>query len=125
MLPGRTREYISGLSDEELTQYVAVGIDAYDADAGDFARAEFARRKLDGDHLAEVTSKTRAEIAQARAKESAVAATPLDGVSRITGDTMRRTTNPATRPSIGRVAGTPESGTDLAINKIPRIRHRR
>ncbi|HZL34629.1 MAG TPA: hypothetical protein VFC78_04910 [Tepidisphaeraceae bacterium] len=63
---------------------MAVGTDAYDVDAVNFARDEFARRGLDPDHLAVVTSHTKEEIAEARTKESAFAAIPLDATSRLT-----------------------------------------
>jgi hypothetical protein len=47
MLRDQVKEYISRLSDQDLTDYIRTGTEAFDPEAVDFARQELERRNLD------------------------------------------------------------------------------
>src|SRR5690348_3381872 len=82
MLHEQTREFITSLSDEQLEQYVAVGMEAYEPDAVEFARAEFERRRLDPRRFAGAAEQAKAQIAEVKAQDAAIAVMPLDRLGR-------------------------------------------
>jgi len=82
MLHEQTREFITSLSDEQLAQYVAVGTEAYEPQAVEFAQEEFARRRLDTQRFVAVQEQAKAQIAEVKAQDAAIATMPLDRLSR-------------------------------------------
>ena len=78
MLYPETIEHIRGLGDEELAEYVATGVEMYEPEAVEFARAEFDRRQIDPALLARAQAGVVAirHAYWAQAERAAVA--PLD-----------------------------------------------
>ncbi|HEY2584841.1 MAG TPA: hypothetical protein VGI81_03630 [Tepidisphaeraceae bacterium] len=79
MLYEQTKSYIGSLSDAQLTEYLQVGTDAYEADAVSFAREEYRRRALD---LRILSDAMDAEAARDAAR-TASASQPLDRYEKV------------------------------------------
>jgi hypothetical protein len=75
MLDEQVREYVTKLGDLELIEYVASS--DYQPQAIEFAREEFARRKLDSQQLADLQTKAQANAKVRALEETEFAAEQL------------------------------------------------
>jgi len=77
MLREQTREFIQRLSDADLLAYVRTGVEAYEAEAVQFASDEFERRGLDENRVVELTAAVEQNERQDRENAAERALVPL------------------------------------------------
>jgi hypothetical protein len=77
MLREQVKEYISGLSDPDLVEYVQIGTGLYEPNAVSYAEQELDQRQIDPDRLAELLDEAQCRIAHKKAEAARQAAQPL------------------------------------------------
>ena len=78
MLTEPAKNYILSLSDEALGQYIMSGTDVYEPEAIEYAGAEFERRDLDPDLIAQLEQTISARLQQRADAVAEAASRPLD-----------------------------------------------
>jgi hypothetical protein len=77
MLHDRTRQYIRGLKDAELWEYIQAGTERYEPEAIAFAREQFEERKLDPEQIGRIEGEAKSRAAEEAADRTEAAARHL------------------------------------------------
>ena len=83
MLSQQTREYIQGLSDDNLSEYVAAGTTMYDPDAVAFAEETLSQRGLPAERISELAAASQVRLASRAAEIAEIQNRPLTATGRI------------------------------------------
>jgi hypothetical protein len=82
MLLEQTRNYVTGLNDEALIEYLQIGVEMYEPDAVAFARDEYGRRNLDPERMAQIERGVKARLAAQSAEVAELRHRPLGRLGR-------------------------------------------
>jgi hypothetical protein len=82
MLTPAVKDYISGLNDESLTEYVSVGLAEYDPAAVEFAKQVLASRNIAPDQIQKLTAAMEVTQVVVAAEMAALETEPLSKKSR-------------------------------------------
>jgi hypothetical protein len=78
MLSELAKEHICRLGDQQLAEYIATGEQMYEREAVEFARRQFAERRLNDQAVVHLKSEAHARVAADSALKEQIAATPMD-----------------------------------------------